>query len=1070
MATWPVEAQTPTAEALRHWQSLNAEVLAAVGAGDYAKGIAVAEEALGLARQTFGDRGPQTLTSLNNLAALYYFQGRYREAEPLYRDALQASREVLGPRDPDTLASLNNLAELYSTQGRFGEAEPLFREALPAMREVLGSRHPDTLTSLNNLASLYRAQGRYVEAEPLYREALQARREVLGHRHPDTLSSLNSLASLYQSQGRYAEAEPSFREALQARREVLGPRHPNTLTSLNNLALLYNAQGRSGEAEPLFREALQASREVLGPHHPQTLGILNNLALLYDSQGRYGEAEPLYRETLQTRREVLGPRHPDTLTSLNNLAALYRAQGRYGEAEPLYREALPAMREVLGPRHPHALASLNNLAGLYQAQGRYGEAEPLFREALQIGREVLGLRHPDTVSNLNNLAGLYRAQGRDGEAEPLFREALQARREMLGAHHPDTLTSLNNLANLYSSQGRSGEAEPLLREVLQGRREVLGLRHPDTLASLNNLAFLYNAQGRYGEAEPLYEEALQGMREVLGPSHPVTLTVQLNRVGLLANLGRRADAIWTLQQMEPNLLGWIGQELYSTEAGAVRRQLVSSQATFQDMVLSLATAEGNKDARRLAGTVLLRFKVLQGEEEAYLARIARQSQDPRVQTLAGDIGRLRTTLVAAAQGAPDAFERMLQALEGKRRELIDVSPQYKNRLRVLTASLDDARKAMQAGTVLIEFRQFQQYNFHTRERSDPRFAAMLLTGSGEPAVVDLGPVSEVQALAAALDDENAVKLYDRLFAPFKDAVDAASSVYVAPDGILNLVPFARLKLPDGHYWAERQEVHVLQTGRDLLRPDAGQPARGLLALGGIDFGAAQAAAGDSDFFAATGADRTTTVRGTADAFRGGFAALPATAEEVAKVKALYQARFGDGEPAEIWSGAAATKARLMALKSPPRVLHLATHGFYRPNESREPMLLSGIALAGANNELAGTGRDGLLFALEAEGLNLDGTELVVLSACATARGDVDYSEGVFGLARALRTAGARAVLVTLWNVNDGQARDFMVDFYKNWLGQDRSDPARALRDTQLQWIGRDGRRDPRDWAPYVLIE
>jgi CHAT domain-containing protein len=93
--------------------------------------------------------------------------------------------------------------------------------------------------------------------------------------------------------------------------------------------------------------------------------------------------------------------------------------------------------------------------------------------------------------------------------------------------------------------------------------------------------------------------------------------------------------------------------------------------------------------------------------------------------------------------------------------------------------------------------------------------------------------------------------------------------------------------------------------------------------------------------------------------------------------------------------------------------------------------------------------DGILFALEAQGLNLEGTELVVLSACDTAQGSLDYSEGVFfGLARALRTAGARNVLVTLWKLNDGEARDFMVEFYKTWLAQVRSDPAKALRVTQ----------------------
>jgi CHAT domain-containing protein len=147
------------------------------------------------------------------------------------------------------------------------------------------------------------------------------------------------------------------------------------------------------------------------------------------------------------------------------------------------------------------------------------------------------------------------------------------------------------------------------------------------------------------------------------------------------------------------------------------------------------------------------------------------------------------------------------------------------------------------------------------------------------------------------------------------------------------------------------------------------------------------------------------------------------------------------------------------------------------------MLLSGVALAGANRELAGAGRDGLLFALEAEGLNLDGTELVVLSACDTAKGDLDYSEGVFGLARALRTAGARNVLVTLWKLKDGAAHRFTVDFYKNWLTQKHSNPAKALSDTQLSWIKQHDRLvalgegvyrraapKPRAWAPYVLIE
>jgi CHAT domain-containing protein len=439
--------------------------------------------------------------------------------------------------------------------------------------------------------------------------------------------------------------------------------------------------------------------------------------------------------------------------------------------------------------------------------------------------------------------------------------------------------------------------------------------------------------------------------------------------------------------------------------------------------------------------------------------------------LAEEVGKLRSALAGAARAEPGGFDRALQALEAKQQAFGAVSRDYKDHLRVQTANLGDVQASLPAGAVLIEFRQFRQVDFHTGKLGEPRFAGLLLAGPDEPVVADLGPVSELRLQDLVLSDEAAKALYQNLFAAFEEKLAAATAVYIAPDGILNLVPFAQLKLADGRYWGERQEVRLLQTGRDLLRPDPDKPARGLLALGGIDFGASavKAKGSNSVFLATTGSDHTGVITRAAGTFRGGFAQLPASGDEANEVRDWYR-RLRKDEPTEVWSGATASKARLMALKSPPWVLHLATHGFYLPGQSREPMLLSGIALAGANRELAGKGADGILFALEAQGLNLDGTELVVLSACDTAQGSLDYSEGVFGLARALRTAGARNVMVTLWSLNDGEAHDFMVEFYKTWLSQVRSDPAKALRDTQLSWLKQDAKRDPRIWAPYVLVE
>ncbi len=141
------------------------------------------------------------------------------------------------------------------------------------------------------------------------------------------------------------------------------------------------------------------------------------------------------------------------------------------------------------------------------------------------------------------------------------------------------------------------------------------------------------------------------------------------------------------------------------------------------------------------------------------------------------------------------------------------------------------------------------------------------------------------------------------------------------------------------------------------------------------------------------------------------------------------------------------------------------------------MVLSGLALAGANQGLQGktgpSGEDGILYALEVQDLNLEDTELVTLSACDTGKGTLDYSEGVYGLVRAFRTAGARNVLMSLWPLGDRSAREFMARFYRTWLnGPKPKDLAVALRETQLSFIQDDNEslRDPRVWAPFVLVE
>ena len=164
---------------------------------------------------------------------------------------------MLGEKHPNYANSLNDLAVLYYSQGDYAKAEPLYRQTLDIQKQFLGEKHPNHASSLNNLALLHKTQGDYAKAEPLYRQALDIRKQVLGEKHPDYAISLHNLAGMYYSQRDYAKAEPLYRQTLEIHKQVLGEKHPHYAQSLNNLALLYSSQGDYAKAEPLYRQALE---------------------------------------------------------------------------------------------------------------------------------------------------------------------------------------------------------------------------------------------------------------------------------------------------------------------------------------------------------------------------------------------------------------------------------------------------------------------------------------------------------------------------------------------------------------------------------------------------------------------------------------------------------------------------------------------------------------------------------------------------------------------------------------------------------------------------------------------
>ena len=1071
--------------------SLNNLALLYQDQGRYAEAEPLYERALAIDEKALGPEHPDVATSLNNLASLYHDQGRYAEAEPLVERARAIREKALGPEHPAVATSLNNLARLYDDQGRYAEAEPLYVRALAIFEKALGPDHPDVATSLSNLAVLYKAQGRYAEAEPLYERALAIREKAFGPEHPDVATSLNNLASLYHDQGRYAEAEPLVERARAIREKALGPEHPAVATSLNNLALLYQDQGRYAEAEPLHERALAIREKALGPEHPDVATDLNNLALLYKAQGRYAEAEPVCERALAIRERSLGPEHPEVATSLNNLAFLYHDQGRYAEAEPLYERALAIDEKAFGPEHPDVATSLNNLASLYHDQGRYAEAEPLVERARAIREKALGPEHPAVATSLNNLALLYQDQGRYAEAEPLHERALAIREKALGPEHPDVATDLNNLALLYKAQGRYAEAEPLYVRALAIFEKALGPEHPHVATSLNNLAFLYHDQGRYAEAEPLYERALAIQEKAFGPEHPDVATDLNNLAWLYKALGRYAEAEPLFERALRGTLEHLDREL-PVMSESDRFQLLAQAEGPQQMLATGHRLEGWDRAAALDLCLAWKGKVTR-LQAASLA-LGRRADDPAVRQRIGRLQGLQKelsdlVLLPLAERAEDHAERVAALREARLALERSLNRELGIDAVLAMPTVGELRAALPADAVLVDFYVGKQVFAWVLQRDvEPQLVAL---GDAEPlraaqeALLRASVTRGLEMPAEAQGDPGA-DLRALLWEPLREAVGDARTVLVSPDGFLCELPLGILPDVEGRYLIERHRFVYLSDPTRLLACDgpAAEREGPVLAVGDVNYFKAEEPPPEVK------AD-------TRSRFGSSWGPLDKTRDELNYLRGLHGQALEWQAPFVQLEGKAATEEAVRSTLPGQRYVHLATHGYFEPDElpslmanaEREgmgkldlgverrvtgllPGLLTGLVFAGANARPGSARDDGYLTAEEIQYLDLSSCDLAVLSACETSLGSKRAGNGLMSLRRAFEVAGAKTVVSSLWKVNDRAAAELMKGFYENYLLHDLP-KAEALHQAKLALLrrnraenGGDGR--PSTWGAFVL--
>jgi CHAT domain-containing protein/tetratricopeptide (TPR) repeat protein len=881
---------------------------------------------------------------------------------------------------------------------------------------------------------------------------------------------------------------------------------------------------------------------------------LDTLAKVYHAAGEYEREANVVQKIVLRLSQSLDKDHCTVAVQLHRQARAHQAHGAfasalkcYDRAEEVFRstcDKLIQIRDLSEKRYPAVNADagkvydqlrllhadiIHDRATLTMVLGDHASAETQLRQAAEIRRSLVGEGHPDFAASMHGAALLCQQRGAYAEAAKLYDQAAEILRNTRGKSDPHYAVILSDQASLLIERGDHSQAEEVLHESLRIMRRGLGPDHPTIAPVLHRLATLY-VQAEDGQAaESLFRQAIKLYQKAPGQGHAGLASCLYGFVILLLANRRCAEALRFLRQAE-TVNDELIRQIFPIGTDGQRLALLVAIRSDLDVLLSAACLHNDsEDACLISLDAVLRRKALGTEAlciqrdvllEDRFATLRHRSQalnDVRLQLA-------RVELDGPRQDRPESYQGLVEELV-ERRERLESELARKVPASRLDRHLRDAgrrslAKRLPKGSVLLEYIRFRRWSrdpLQTTGNSSSDRYAVLVVHAGFPMrvrLVDLGDADQIDRLVGAFRSEIVRQLEDgqdrnmnrlgvcsgqnkppdygqvlrvAVFDRLLEEIGDGRRLLIAPDGDLTRLPFEVLPIPEGRHLIDVYSISYINCGRDVSRfgPSNGRSAGRHPSLPVV------VADPDFDLIIEEGKMPASTLDARSvgrcsrdlDRHKFHFDRLPATRLEGERISHMLGAN--------LWTDRSATEGRLKAECQSPRVLHIATHGFFLEDQvgrnsgtqdtasavgmrrlEREllenPLLRSGLAMAGANTwlragRLPEEAEDGILTAEDVSGLNLVSTELVVLSACDTGLGEVRVGEGVFGLRQAFVVAGAKTLVMSLWKVPDDQTRELMEDFYRRLLaGEGR---AEALRQAQLAMKTK--YPDPFCWGAFI---
>ena len=1037
--------------------------------------------------------------SIKNVASLEYENGNYEQAIELLQKVIPSLKKILGESHEEYLISLENLCVYNAYAENYDEAIDIIKKVIKIKKTKLGEKHTEYASSLQLLAFIYGNINKYQEAIIEESKALSIIEYNSGNNNIEYAESLDNIGRFNYEIGNYSKAIDFGTRALNIRERLFGKKNSDYASALSNISNYYADNGRYSKAIKFATEALKIKEEILGANSIECAYLLGNIARIYRLMGKYEEAKQFYDKTLDVAENILEKEHPDYLIWLNNLSVCYYYLNNVGEAIKLANEVLIIREKVLGKSHIDYGMTLHNIAAFYGDIGNIPKAIELEEEVLNIYQKNLGTSHPEYAEALSNLAYYYSEISNFEKSLCLYQKALSIYENSVGKDNPDYIQCLSDLSDFYSNDGNIQKAIDTQKEVLRRYARTIGKEHPSYIMSLRALAHHYDQKGNIDEAIRLLHKALDISNKLYPKSE-----LYFGIIGDLSLLYYQDEKLSRFEEYWREYFEMRKQKMKKELMNMTSKNRVSwvddNYNYFKEWIPYFAERANYYLFSDLVYNSALICKGIILDTDDELSKLLVESKDSSIVDL---YNKLQDNLIFLKEQSdnPQTDYLVLDSLEMAITEieyqLIDKSKIYGDFTKNLSIDWKQVQENLGKNDIAIEMISFPVSNDSTM------YCALTVKKDYEnPKMI---PLFEAKQLAKIHPrryyTSNIISNF--VWKPLEDELSGVKNVYFAPDGELYNIAIESLKHYNGNgFMFEEWNFYRLSSTRELVKIKSDKNTSNVILYGGLDYDAnisdllPYSENNDNLHYSST--------RSILDSIglRAGFAPLESTLSEVKQIDSLFSIV---NVPSKLYVGLDGTEASFKCLSGKRfSNLHIATHGFYWSesdlnnnidlkklpfiSEEDKPkfvedkaMTRSGLLFSGANKVLTHQDsipkgyEDGILTAQEISTLDFRGLDLLVLSACQTGLGEIK-GDGVFGLQRGFKKAGAQTIMMSLWKVDDFATQMLMTEFYKGLTdGLPKQEAFLKAQKTVRNFKGEiDGVykdfSNPRYWAAFIMLD